>query len=91
VSALRKKLSITGVAPAGRPCGRRRRYGASCSTLWWSLSARSQRAAHKNRLTKMNRNTQIEKVQPRTVAIELIEAMYDLHASAPAWLTSANH
>jgi hypothetical protein len=39
----------------------------------------------------MNRNTQIEKVQPRTVAIQLIEAMYDLHGSAPAWLTSANH
>jgi hypothetical protein len=36
----------------------------------------------------MNRNRQIEKVQPRTVAIQLIEAMYDLHGSAPAWLTS---
>jgi hypothetical protein len=39
----------------------------------------------------MNRNTQIEKVQPRTVAIQPIEAMYGLHGSAPAWLTSANH
>jgi hypothetical protein len=69
----------------GRPEGlSRKRWARRHSPLRASFCPCPQRAAHRNRPTKMHKNRHIEKAQPRAVAIQGIQASYDLGGSAPA-------
>ena len=57
-----------------------RRYSPLRASFWLC----PQRAANRNRPTKMHKNRHIEKAQPRAVAIQGIQSSYDLGGSAPA-------